>query len=87
MGVLAKFGVCLLDQEGPRAKPLQLKHLAISNPNPGAPNSPKQVIFVYFRAQSRYYVYTWSPREKEECSSRLKAGIRKEKEALTYGII
>ena len=31
-------------------------------PNPGAPNSPKQVMFIYFRPQSRYYLYTWSPR-------------------------
>ena len=26
----------------------------------GAPKSPKQVLFIYFRAQSRYYLYTWN---------------------------
>ena len=30
---------------------------------PGAPNSPKQVIFTHFRPQSKYYSYTWSPRD------------------------
>ena len=29
---------------------------------PAAPNSPKQFIFTYFGPQSRYYLYTWSPR-------------------------
>ena len=30
--------------------------------NPGAPQSPKQVVFIDLRPQSRYYLYTWSPR-------------------------
>ena len=33
------------------------------SPNPGAPNSPKQVLFIDFRPRSRCYLSTWSPRE------------------------
>ena len=28
---------------------------------PAAPNSPKQVLFIDFRLQSRYHLHTWSP--------------------------
>ena len=30
--------------------------------NPGAPNSPKEGIFIYFRPRSRYFLHAWSPR-------------------------
>ena len=26
----------------------------------GAPNSPKKVLFIYFRPQRSYYLFTWS---------------------------
>ena len=44
---------------GPKA----LKYESLE-PYPGTPNSPKQVLFTDFRPQSRYYLYTWSPRAR-----------------------
>ena len=34
----------------------------------GAPNSPKEVLFTYFRPQSKYALHTWSPGDMEENS-------------------
>ena len=38
---------------------------------PGAPNSPKQVIFMYFGHPSRYYLPAWSPGKQNSCFNKL----------------
>ena len=34
--------------------------LEVQHSSPRAPNSPKWVLFIYFKAQSKYYLYVWS---------------------------
>ena len=49
-------------ETAPHALTAQL-HQVKSLPCPGAPNSPKKIMFIYFGPQSRHCFYTWSPRD------------------------
>ena len=44
----------LSESPKPAITPTQCPHY------PGAPNSPKEVILIYFKPQSKYYSYSWS---------------------------
>ena len=44
--------------------------------NPATPNGKKYIIYVYFRAQNRYYLSTWSPGKGQQAFSGKRARSR-----------
>ena len=61
MDVGRRLSTCTCKKLGGRAQPSARPGLELQ-PNKD-PNSPKYIIFMYFRAQSRYCLSTWSLRD------------------------